>query len=380
MFKRIHHLRRDEQGMTFVFVGVGFMSFLAATTLAIDVGMFMTARSQAQNAADSGALSGAVALVYNSFNDRSPSGPAVQSALGAARSNTVMKGIVSVLPADVTFPTGPSGLNNRVKVTVYRTDGRTNAVPTIMGSMLGVTAVDIMATATAEASPANAADCLLPFTVSDRWQENRDGPWTPDSTFDMYDNKYKPLTPADAYVPGPSGTGYNADRDKGIKLVIKADNGSKPSPSFYQAWAIPGSGGASDYEDAIAGCNKTVVATDALMTPEPGSMVGPTGHGVDRLVAQDPGAYWDTGCKCVKGSAFGLSPRIRPLPLYDPVYYEEGKKNGRNADLKLISLLGFFVEGMNGNDVMGRIHPITAQATGSGNTQSSFAMAIRLVQ
>ena len=82
----------------------------------------------------------------------------------------------------------------------------------------------------------------------------------------------------------------------------------------------------------------------------------------------------------MKGSAVGLSPRIRPLPLYDPVYYEEGKKNGRNADLKLISLLGFFVEGMNGNDVKGRIHPITAQATGKGNTQSSFAMAIRLVQ
>ena len=52
-------LHRDERGMSMVFVGVGFMAFLAATTLAIDVGMFMTARAQAQTSADSGALSGA---------------------------------------------------------------------------------------------------------------------------------------------------------------------------------------------------------------------------------------------------------------------------------------------------------------------------------
>jgi Flp pilus assembly protein TadG len=38
---------------------MGFMAFFAASTLAIDVGMFMTARSQAQNAADAGALAGA---------------------------------------------------------------------------------------------------------------------------------------------------------------------------------------------------------------------------------------------------------------------------------------------------------------------------------
>mgnify|MGYP006177596745 CR=1 FL=1 len=30
---RLHHLRRDERGMSFVFVGVGFLAFVAATTL-----------------------------------------------------------------------------------------------------------------------------------------------------------------------------------------------------------------------------------------------------------------------------------------------------------------------------------------------------------
>ena len=62
MRNQMRRLRRDERGMTFVFIGLGFMAFMAATTLAIDVGMFMTSKSQAQNAADAGALSGAIAL------------------------------------------------------------------------------------------------------------------------------------------------------------------------------------------------------------------------------------------------------------------------------------------------------------------------------
>ena len=55
MRARFRHLRDDERGSTLIIVGAGFMALMAATTLAIDVGMFMTARSQAQNAADAGA-------------------------------------------------------------------------------------------------------------------------------------------------------------------------------------------------------------------------------------------------------------------------------------------------------------------------------------
>ena len=54
----LRRLRDDERGMMFVFVGLGFLAFLAATMLAVDVGMLMTARAQAQNSADAGALGG----------------------------------------------------------------------------------------------------------------------------------------------------------------------------------------------------------------------------------------------------------------------------------------------------------------------------------
>ena len=74
MTGRLRKLREDERGMFLVFAGLGFMGFLICATLAIDVGMFMNARSEAQNSADAGALAGAVALVFDNYADRTSSG------------------------------------------------------------------------------------------------------------------------------------------------------------------------------------------------------------------------------------------------------------------------------------------------------------------
>ena len=86
---RLTSLRRDERGISNMLVGFGFVGFMAATVLALDVGWWVVARSQAQNSADAGALAGAVALVFNDFDNRSASGPAVTSAISAAEANDV---------------------------------------------------------------------------------------------------------------------------------------------------------------------------------------------------------------------------------------------------------------------------------------------------
>src|SRR5436189_72455 len=246
---RFHHLYRDEQGMSFVYVGMGFMGFLAASTLAIDVGMFMTARAQAQNAADAGALAGAVALVQNSYTDRSGSGPAVQSAINTAQSNQIIGGAPSVVTGDVSFPVGPTGQSNRVQVQVYRSTERGNAMGTV--------------------------------------------------------------------------------------LVLRAGTGDQINPSFYFSWKMPGDTGGSFYRDNIANCNQTVIRTNDPIIQEPGDKSGPTIQGINDLIAKDPNAYWDTSCVCVKGSAYGSSPRVFPIPMYDPAFYATGKANGRVADFKV---------------------------------------------
>jgi hypothetical protein len=95
--------------MSLVFASVGFMAFFAATTLAIDVGQFMTARRRRRAAADAAALAGATAFVYDSFQRPHVGGPAVQSAINTGKRNKVVGGDVSIEPADVTFPLGPAG-------------------------------------------------------------------------------------------------------------------------------------------------------------------------------------------------------------------------------------------------------------------------------
>ncbi len=59
----------------------------------------------------------------------------------------------------------------------------------------------------------------------------------------------------------------------------------------------------------------------------------------------------------MKGSAFGMheSPRIFPIPLFDPDYYNLGKETGRVATLKVANWIGFFLESIQGNNIVGRI-------------------------
>lgn len=360
---RLERLRRDEAGMSYVFVGMGMMAFLSASMLAIDVGMLMTARNQAQNSADAGALAGATALLFDNYEDRSAGGPAVQSAIAAAASNQVMKGTVSVTPDDVEFPLDPSGEPTRVRVTVRRTASRDNPVSTLVARYFGVANSDIAATATAEVSPANAMTCVKPFTIPDKWLEKQTPPWDADDTYDAFDSKGKPLANPDIYIPAdqPGYTGYNQESSRGLRLVIRAATGNNITSSFYYSLALgkPVITGGASYRWNIANCNTTIYYWKDPLTQEPGAMTGPTIQGADDLIARDPGAYWDEASKKVKGSAFGAkSPRVFPIPLYDPIVYDSGKRQGRRADLVTANWIGFFLESTRGNGIYGRIIPI----------------------
>ena len=111
-------------------------------------------------------------------------------------------------------------------------------------------------------------------------------------------------------------------------------------------------------------------------------MSGPTIQGIEALIAKDPGAYWDTYCNCVKGSAYSTSPRVFPIPLYDPDYYAEGRANGRAADFKIANFLGFFADHTQGNAIWGRVTNVTGvvDRTAGEAPTNAFPMAIRLVQ
>jgi Flp pilus assembly protein TadG len=388
MTRRLRHLRRDERGMTFVWMGIGFMALFAATTLAIDVGMFMTARSQAQNAADGGALAGVTALVFNDWDNRSAGGPAVSSAKTTAQANYVIGSAPSVLDSDVTFPIGPTGLSNRVQVNVFRVANRDNPVATLVGPVFGINTVDISATATAEASPANAVRCAKPFTIPARWDEHS---VPANDSFEKYETsgsrKGEILPDADVFPPTTAGGIY---WPVGTRMVLRAGTGNQIEASYYQSWVMPGGslkiGGDKTRED-IAYCNKTVLTLDPnnpfYMTQEPGNKVGDIAQGVEELLLKDPNAKWDSTHNRVINSCCNPSPRVFPIPLYDPDAYQDGIIHGRNATLKLVGYLPFFLDELVGsNEVVGYVTKMVGEIDPNAGPAPADSMiyAIRLVK
>jgi hypothetical protein len=373
---RLQTRLRDERGMTLVMVATGMIAFLSATMLAVDVGMMMVARTESQSAADAGALAGAVALAFDDAENRTSTGPAVRNAIAAATAgdNSVMNAAASVIPEDVTFPTA-----TQIRVRVQRSGVRGNPVSTFIAPMFGIDTVDVGAVATAEASPANAMTCVKPFTIPDKWIEVQTPPWDPDDTFDMVDKKGKPLANPDIYIPpGPGYTGYSAVADRGALITLKAGTGTNIAPSFYFPYSIGNVSGASEYSWNIGNCNTTLLKFPEFLQAEPGNMVGPTRQGLDELVDRDPSAYWDTFNNKVV-SSMHPSPRVVAIPVFDPVHYETGKQNGRNADLKAVNYMGFFIEEMQGGNVLGRITPVSGILTGNGGPAPTGAFPVAIV-
>jgi hypothetical protein len=105
---------------------------------------------------------------------------------------------------------------------------------------------------------------------------------------------------------------------------------------------------------------------------------------VQELIDRDPGAVWNTSTNNVDNSSYGdrQSPRIFPIPLFDPDYYNSGKETGRVATLRVANWIGFFVEYIgNGSEIHGRIIPIGGIRDKTMDTGiNEFPKAIRLVQ
>ena len=123
------------------------------------------------------------------------------------------------------------------------------------------------------------------------------------------------------------------------------------------------------------------------MIQEPGDKQGPTVQGIQDLIDKDPGTSFQSaangGCNCVVGSRFATSPRVFPIPLFNPQIYAEGKANGRGATFQLANFLGFYADYVDNN---GGIHGIITNIVGLVDTSAGpapadmFAKAIRLVQ
>jgi hypothetical protein len=414
--------RNGEQGAILIQVAISLFMLMCFLVFVCDYGVVWTSRAQAQNSADAGALAGAIARGYDDFtNPPAGGGPVETAATLVAQGNPVWKqaGAVGVSYA---CPPGVSG-GGCVRVDVYRngTNG-SNPLPTFFGPLLNVTSQGVRATATAQALPAGATNCLKPWAVADRWQENQAPPWTQQSTFNP---------PTDVYIPpyGTGGTGFsNKDAngnlvDYGKQLTLKLahpssgnGNGNGNTNTLSSGWAMEldlPNGNGDDYKSNIEGCTTVTVAiatqgqqctavdpTVGCVDVLTGGTTGPTKQGTNFIVGLDPTAYWDRSAKGGLGApntTFASSPRIVPVAVFDPALYLSQSYNGSNGIIKVVNLLGFFVEGIcsdnfykepyldcsnNNNDVVGRMVPFAGTTVAAGATAgpSSFGEVIRLIR
>ena len=314
---------KNERGSILVFSTVTMVAVLLCASLAIDVGCILTARNQLQSAVDASALAGSLGLLVDQSE-------ASQRAITIGCKNKVINQSVALGSDNVSFPN-----SSRIRV-----EGNHN-VNMFFSRVVGIHSVNISAVAVAELGTIIGTRDMRPWAVPD--------------------------------MGWPSGA----------PVVLKSGSLGAPStvPSFYYAIDFPplSSGtpetGASTYMDNIInGSSSNVFIGDDLQV-EPGNMTGPTQKGVQDLIEMDAGAYWD-GEQVRKNSGYpgNSSPRIVKIPLYDPEYPPD---TGRNY-ITVIGLGAFFLQGMNGKDVMGvYMEKVTTGSFGDGY---SFLRGARLVQ
>jgi Flp pilus assembly protein TadG len=400
----------NERGAVLIHTAIALTGLLAFSALSIDYGVMWVARGQAQNAADAAALAAATSMAYGDPTDLDR----IRSvAVAAAQANMVWGAAPAVNPAtDVTIgpcPPGTPGIADQcVRVDVYRNQQRANPLPTFFAQLVGVTEQGVRATATAQVAAGDSSECIRPWGIPDKWVEvvPTPKPWELSDQFNRYlkqGNTYTLLSPGDYYVPSTvnsPGSGFSVPADVGLRVTLKIGSPSDTSlaSGSFLPIALPGTcaSGGNCYREHIASCNGTTLAIGDVIESEPGNMIGPTKQGVEDLIAQDPAAVWmcndgsvaAPGSNCAGYVSTGASPRLVPLPVFNVQQWQDDVASGNSKgvgryELQITRLIGFFVEPMNGNDVVGRVtyYP-TSTRIGNGGIHDStnFLRMIILVR
>ena len=365
----------SERGAILLHVAIAMVALIAVNTFVVDYGVMWVARRQAQNAADAGALAGAVAMAFDAegWTDRSESGPARLAAFEVARTNTIWGEPPDVnIATDVFFTDQPAaqcrdedGNARCIRVNVYRNQERGNFLPHVFGLIVGLTGQGVRATATARVAVADGTDCIKPVAIPDKWRDVNDTTaptapaeaWTQDDTFETHakkGNSWFPLESPDVYVaPTESdpGTGFTVLADLGLPLILADHQPGAVSAGGFTPVHLPGE---LSFRDNIKQCNGIpVVIGDTLPTEDRDADVPDSVHkGFKHLIDMDPHAEWDPSTNSVINSCAqdatpcgAHSPRIVAIPVYDTGQYFNGMVNGQaSPPVTIVNIVGFFVD------------------------------------
>lgn len=385
----------DERGGTLALMAVSIVVLVGILAFAIDLGMLFVARSEAQRAADAGALAGASAFLE--MDPAEAAAPAETRATDYATRNALRGSMID--PGEVTVDVVTA--DEKVRVWVNR-DG----IPTWFARVIGISDVPVGAMAAAQASGAGSAKCMKPFAVPDIWHdadddENGDHVWDEGESWEFEPGEgdfYK------RYSEGGSGdmTGYGSDwrsdveNDYGRQIDIKPTDPNSEftlEPSVFFPFRLPtdpdqescdqGGGGSqpsggATYRRNICSCNQSSVELGEPYEVQTGNMVGPTYQGIDELISEDPNATWTNGE--VTGSKFDdwmQSPRVVKIALFNP----EQVTGPGMQEIEFNNFALMFIEEQQSpqDPVTGRFL-YYATGDGGGPTTGSLVKFLRLVE
>jgi len=277
--------RDTERGISLFMVAGGLAVLLGVAALAIDLASLYVARNEAQRAADAGALAGAKAYVESgcisggagacgatTFTDLAKS-----RAVAAAGQNSVGGVLVSSLSSNcvTATPLNLSGTDPEISVTVARTAGCGNAMPTFFARIFGILSGDVSSTATAEAynGPNICAGCIKPFLVPncDPASNHLVSKNNPNANANcQIGSQYAPYfvnpTSGAPVNPGPTPTGVDGET---WTLHLQSD------PKIPSQWYLVDVGcGQGSQVACIAGCTTASWACGKRLSTVQGNRVG----------------------------------------------------------------------------------------------------------
>ena len=382
---------RNERGAAIALVAVSLTAILGMGALAVDIGMLMKARSDAQRTADAAALAGASAFIdqnvglyqldsarargleYASRNYVGGTTVDVDSA-GGGTTVTETRWVVETKEAVIVII--PDSFKVRAII-------RRQNIGTFFGRIMGQTLATVSAVAAAEAVNSNGAKCVKPFALPDMWHEvdddlNQNRLWDngEEWEYNVDRDEYKPYEGDPVVYGNIDDTGYGSEwrneypdainrkyvGDKGRQITIKPQDPNETgviTPGIFYPWVIPedptqtgdcgvgGSGGGEDgaapYSQNICSCNNSEVLLGVDYEIQTGNMVGPSYFGIKDLISLDPTASWDPATNSVinsKAENWLDSPRVIKIALWDPI---EISKSGKTS-IKFTNIALMFVE------------------------------------
>src|ERR1700758_218080 len=163
----------NERGVTMLLVAVALVSVLAMAALAVDVLALYVARTEAQKAADAGALAAAKMFAFTGYTSNQAAITQAQLCVTGAAGSTAAANKAAETGLSQNTVAGPGATlqnipcafsqieNPRVTVTVQRT-----GLPILFGRIWAVAASSVSATASAEAFNASCpSPCVSSGTV-----------------------------------------------------------------------------------------------------------------------------------------------------------------------------------------------------------------------